>query len=387
MTLRFIARCVRGLEWVLAAEVADLGQISDPRMAERQMSFCLPQPDGRVLGLRTADDLLLDIGTSTGIGPTRAALPGISRCVDQLDIPGAVAHLRAFRPLPEAPRFDVVASLLGRRNYNRYAVEDAAGNAIVSVFGGRYVSRGTETAGARQAADTDLTFRLFLHGPDMQVAVRIPGRPLHRREWKLATGPGTLHPPVAAALARIATRPQDVVAGDPLCGDGTIPIELALAYPDLRVLAADLDMERLASARANAARAKALVGLARIDAGYPAWRPGSVDLAISNPPWNRSVSAAGILAHTLDPLWDHWPTILSPRGRVCVVADAELDMVTRLRRRGYEIALAQAIRLAGRVSDILLATPPGAAQADLPASLERWRNHAIEIGVLAPGGF
>jgi hypothetical protein len=72
---------------------------------------------------------------------------------------------------------------------------------------------------------------------------------------------------------------------------------------------------------------------------------------------------------------------------VCVVADAELDMATRLRQRGYEIALAQVIRLAGRVSDIVLATPPGAAQACLPASLERWRNHAIEVGLLAPGGF
>jgi tRNA (guanine6-N2)-methyltransferase len=387
MTRRFTARCVRGLEWVLAAEVAALGQVGDPRMAERQVSFCLPEPCGRVLSLRSADDLLLDIGTSTGIGPTRAALAGISQRVGKLDVTGAVERLRAFRPLPASPRFDVVASLLGRRSYNRYAAEDAAGNAIARVIGGRYVSRGTGTAGARPAADTDLTFRLFLHGPDMQVAVRIPGRPLHRREWKQATGPATLHPPVAAALARIATRPQDAVAGDPFCGDGTVPIELALAHPALRVLAADLDMGRLANARANAARAKALLGLACADAGHPGWRPGSLDLVISNPPWNRSVSAAGILAATLDPLWDRWPAVLSPRGRVCVVADAELDMVARLRRRGYDIALAQAIRLAGRISGILLATPPGAAQAHLPADLERWRNHAIEIGVLAPNGF
>lgn len=387
MTLRFIARCVRGLEWVLAAEIAEIGQIGDPRMAERQMSFCLPRPGRRVLSLRAADDLLLHIGTCAAVGHTRAALPAISQCVGQLDFTGAVAQLRTFRPLPATPRFDVVASLLGRRNYNRYAVEDAAGTAIASVFGGRYVSRGTETASARQAAGTDLTFRLFLHGPQMQVAVRVPGRPLHRREWKQAAGPGTLHPPVAAALARIATRPQDTVACDPLCGDGTIPIELALAHPDLHVLAADLDMGRLANARANAARANALVGLTRADAGYPAWRPGSLDLVMSNPPWNRSVSAAGALAPTLDPLWDRLPAILSPRGRVCVVADAELDMATRLRQRGYEIALAQVIRLAGRVSDIVLATPPGAAQACLPASLERWRNHAIEVGLLAPGGF
>ncbi len=73
------------------------------------------------------------------------------------------------------------------------------------------------------------------------MALRAGPRPLHRRGWKVRTGPGSLHPPVAAALARLARRPGGGVIADPFCGDGTIPVEVALADPAAHVLAADLD--------------------------------------------------------------------------------------------------------------------------------------------------
>jgi tRNA (guanine6-N2)-methyltransferase len=461
MTLQLIARCVRGLEWVLADEIAALPGCRDLRVAEREVSFSFRAADGTgdrrrdtagaaLLGLRTADDLLLDLGGVGGVDHTRAGLAALPGRIGHLDFRGALGDLRGLRELPERPRFDIVASLLGRRNYNRYAVEDAAGPVIAGLIGGRYISRDPSrnlshsadagagrpggpgpdaSSAARPTADGDLTVRLFLHGPEVRAALRVAARPLHRRPWKLATGPGTLHPPLAAALARIGAgdgvgaggggggggevgpsgevgsdSADGISAGgvaiDPCCGDGTLPIELALARPDLRVSAGDLDPQRLANAVQNAARAGAAgggigvgdrdgigVGFVRADAGRPVWRAGGADLVLTNPPWNRAVGAAGSLARSFDPLWDALPALLAPGGRICTIAELELDIESRLRERGYDIALAQAVRLAGRVSQILLATPPGAAPVRLGPGLAAQRERALGAGLISETGF
>jgi 23S rRNA G2445 N2-methylase RlmL len=413
MTVRLTARCVRGLEWVLAAEVSGRAGVGDVQLSERQVSFDATELSADLLGLRTADDLLLDLEVLHGIDHTRAALAGLSRALSRVDFDGALGRLEDVRPLPAKPSFDVVASLLGRRNYNRFAVEDAAGQVVEDALGARYVSRnpsgdgrsmtdisGTDIAAAGFAATdfsatdfaaTDFTVRVSLSGETAQVALRLSRRPLHRRAWKLDTGPGTLHPPLAAALVQIGGDADSTAALDPFCGDGTIAIEAALARPGLPILAADLDAERLRNARANAERAgvSERIDFVQSDAGRPSWGEGAdrFDLVVTNPPWNRSVGATSALADTLDPFWRQLPAALGPRARICTVAEAELDVPARLRRHGYSIALAQSIRLAGRVSQVVLAAPPDAPEPRLPADLARWRERAIKAGIVSAEGF
>lgn len=397
MAHALIARCVRGLEWILADEIAG-GSAPDGsgpdgpdgpdglRLAQRQVSFTVARLSPRLLTLRTADDLFLDAGTATGIGHTRAALPVLAKRLGQLDLAGPLAALQDIRELPGKPTFDVVASLAGQRNYNRYAAEDTAGGALAQPLGGRYVSR-SAGPGDWPAGGTDLTVRLFLHGTDVRVALRAGPRPLHRRDWKVRTGPGSLHPPVAAALARIARHPGGGLIADPFCGDGTIPVEVALADPTARVLAADLDAGRLDNARANAARAGVPVRFARADAASPLAGSGRVDQVITNPPWNRAVGAAGRVTAGLAPFWRQLPAAFGPRGRVAVIADAGLGVAAGLRGQGYDITLAQGIRLAGRLSEILVATPPGTGPLPLDPALRDWRQRAIADGIVSAGGF
>lgn len=383
----------------------------DIRLSERQVSFEVPRLRTGLLELRTADDLLLDVGTLRGIDHTRAALPELSRRLTRIDFDAALTHLEDVRTLPSrAPTFDVVASLLGRRNYNRYAVEDAAGDVIADMVGARYASRnpnagrrtGIGAAGAGAAADTadtDFTVRLSLNGDSVEIALRLPHKPLHRRPWKLDTGPGTLHPPLAAALVWIGSGTSPLRVLDPFCGDGTIAIEAALAFPEAKILAADLDADRLRNARANAARTAVAEHIQFVHAdagdtasgntasGSTASGPEPFDVLVTNPPWNRSVGASGALADTLDPFWRRLPDSLTLDGRICTVAEAELDIPARLLRMGYSVALAQSIRLAGRVSHVVLAAPPGAAEPRLPAGLELWHERAIKAGIVSPDGF
>jgi len=275
----------------------------------------------------------------------------------------------------------------------RYAIEraDWAAASQLAVRTGpfNYATAISHFGRALGAAEAEFTVRLSLSGDTVDVALRLSRKPLHRRSWKLATGPGTLHPPLAAALARIGGQGPLDTALDPFCGDGTLAIETAHAFPGARIVAADLDPDRLGNARSNAARAR--VGtrtrFVLADAGRPVWADGEFDLVVTNPPWNRAVGAAGSLADTLEPFWRALPGALSPHSRICTVAEAELDVPSRLDRAGYTVALAQTIRLAGRVSHVILAAPGYAAEVRLPNALDRWRERAIRAAIVSDGGF
>jgi tRNA (guanine6-N2)-methyltransferase len=381
-----VARSVRGLEWAIADEISErLPEADAITMSGREVDFELPALAPHVLGLRLPDDLFLEVGRVTDVGKTKDVPASAARQIAALDWAPAVAWLNAVRELPGRPRFDVVVSLEGRRNYNRFAMENAVGPALRPLLCGSYLARTSE---GRQTGDPDLTVRLFVRGTEARVTLRLADRPLHRRWYKQDTGAGTLHPPVAAALARLAGPPgRAETMADPFCGDGTIAIETALAYPDSRVLAADIDPERLRNARHNAMRAGATLSMTRLDAGLLPWPAGALDAVMTNPPWNVAVAAGGLLRSSMDRFWRQLPGLLSRRGRLCLIADADLDEPGQLRRMGYQLALATQIRLAGRVSHLLLCAPPGKDRPQIPAGLARWRRRALADGVITDAGF
>ena len=70
-SLRLLARTVRGLEHVVAAEVAAIGRVE--RIRHREVWFTAP-PTPAVLDLRTADDVFLIGAVVDGVGHTRADL-------------------------------------------------------------------------------------------------------------------------------------------------------------------------------------------------------------------------------------------------------------------------------------------------------------------------
>jgi 23S rRNA G2445 N2-methylase RlmL len=272
---------------------------------------------------------------------------------------------------------DVVAEVDGHR-FGRFAVEHAVGALLAPRLRGTYLRR---TAAGREPGEPDLTVRVAVRDGAVSAAIRLADRPLHRRAWKRDTGPGTLHPPVAAALAHLADPGPGQTVLDPFCGDGTIAIETAAAYPAAHVAGSDLDPARLANAERNAARAAVAVTLTRADAGQPIG--ASVDAVITNPPWNLAVDGSGSLRGGLGPLWRRLPALV-PDGRLVVVADAELDAPAALTRAGFAVGLSARIRLAGRVSDVVLAAP---GRPVLSEALRTWRERAIAAGVVTDAGF
>lgn len=373
MSIDLIARTVRGIEYVAADELSALSP-ADLSMAPRQLTFSLPSADPRLLELRTVDDLFLTVGTVTGIDHRKDVLPRLSSAAAGLDWPGTVTVLGS-----DPGRFDVVASLLGRRNYTRYDVEDAVGAALPGL--GEYVSRRDRSG---SLPPVDLTVRVFVEEPLVTLAVRYAAAPLHRRTYKQDASRGTLHPPMAAALARLVALSAGETALDPFCGDGTIPIELAASCPDATVHGSDLDPARIRNAEANARRAGAPVSFAVADAGA---LEGRLDALVTNPPWNLAVDAAGLLTDGLDPFWSATARALTPTARLAVLMDADLEPARVVRSHGYRLVLAQGVRLAGRLSQLVICTPADGPGWHLPERLAKARLEAQRLGLITDTGF
>src|SRR5256885_7455807 len=75
-TACLVARCVRGIEEVLAEEVRELGTVEAAGHREVRFTAC---PGPAVLGLATADDVFVIAADVGGIGRARAGLGRLRR--------------------------------------------------------------------------------------------------------------------------------------------------------------------------------------------------------------------------------------------------------------------------------------------------------------------
>ncbi len=318
---RLVARTVRGIESVLADEIQRRGLGRVEQMGHREVWFRCADPGPAVLDLRCADDVFLVGATVDGIGRSRADLRLLAKAAETMPVEPLLAmRNRCGGPRP-ASILDVSASFLGSRNYSRYDLEEAVGEPLAKAVGLPYRRR----RGGVAPPPDGLSWRVTVAGDRALVALRIGGRPLHRRPYRLVSWPGSLHPPVAAALVQLASPRHGARLLDPCCGAGTIPIEAALSGHALSVLGSDVNPATVGSATANGAGTA--VGWAVADSGRLPMPAGAVDLVVSNPPWNRQVTPSGILARQPWRFWHELRRVLTPAGRAVLLlpeADARL---------------------------------------------------------------
>jgi tRNA (guanine6-N2)-methyltransferase len=249
MPVCVLARTLRGIEWIARDEVRSRLGIDRIELGHRELRFTLPQLVPELLELGTVDDVFQVLAEVDGITRRRESLARLA----SLD-------------LCAAGTFDVTASFLGKRNYSRFELEDA----VAASVGGKRVARGGQ-----------VSLRAHVVGEVATIAARIARRPLHRRAYRVATVPGSVHPPLARALALLA----GMRFVDPFCGAGTIPIEGALAGFQTR--GSDIDPRAIEAARRNAASARVEVPFEVANAASL----GETDLIVANPPWGRAVPA------------------------------------------------------------------------------------------------
>ncbi|MFC0532488.1 methyltransferase domain-containing protein [Phytohabitans kaempferiae] len=334
MRARLLARTVRGLEALVADEIRTRGLGRVDLIGHREVHFTSPDPAAAIHALPTADDVLLVAAVIHGVGHTKDDLHHLVAELDDLPEP------------PHTTGIDVSASIVGPRRFGRYDVEDTVGAHLAAVLGVPYHSR---RGGVRPPPGTR-AWRVTIEGKRATVAVRLGDRPAHRRAYKRASVPGTLHPPVAAAMVRLAgIAPGDLVL-DPCCGAGTLLIE---GYATgARLLGADRDPAALRAAAANATGLG--VSWIRADAGALPVSSGSVDRVLVNPPWQRQVVAAGTLSRAPARLWAETGRVLRPGGRLVALRHDGVGPGA-----GWSVTRTYPIRLAGAEVEIVVAVRGG----------------------------
>jgi tRNA (guanine6-N2)-methyltransferase len=354
-----VARAVRGIEPLVAAEIqrAGLGVVRGVR--HREVWFETADPGPELLGLRMADDVLLVAAVVEGIGRDREALGRLARAARDLDAESLtkLAHQTGMRDsgLPYGVRgggVEVSASFVGRRNYSRFDIEDAVGAELALPLGLPYHSR----RDGRVPPEGSTAWRVTLEGGQAVIALRVPARPLHRRPYKTESVPGTLHPPVAAAMAVLARLDRAGTVLDPCCGAGTTLIEARALAPHTRLLGFDHDPHTVHVAAANAARAAVhAIAWGVADAGRIPLPDGSVDRVLVNPPWDRQVAPSGRLRRDPGRLWREIHRVLAVDGTVVTLLPEAwqppgfgVDRVIHLTLSGRHPVVAVLRRSAGR---------------------------------------
>uniref|UniRef100_A0AAU1I8Y8 Methyltransferase domain-containing protein n=1 Tax=Streptomyces sp. NBC_00180 TaxID=2903632 RepID=A0AAU1I8Y8_9ACTN len=359
-----VARCLRGLEAVVAAEVLGSGLGAVTELRHREVHF---RTHRSVPALRTADDLFLLAARRPDIGPTRQALHDLAELAE----PTAIDHLLSLRrhsgttPATDITGMDISASFLGRRTFTRYDAEDVVGQALARRLRVPYHSRRAGTPPPPGCWG----WRLTLDGSRATLMLRLDDRPLHRRAYKQRTIPGTLHPPLAAAMARLADiRPGQVVL-DPCCGAGTLLIEAALAHPDARCHGFDLSADAVAAACANAGELP--VAIRRSDAGRLPLPDHSVDRVLCNPPWGAQVQARGLLATAPSRWWTELRRVLAPDGTAVLLLPDPDDLAAAIHHHFTPVHV-ERLRLFG-AQPFLVRLAPAAGAGRVTATQPRGR--------------
>lgn len=268
----------RGLEPVSAEEMTSLPGWQVDQVGYRRIAARYSGPLEQAPALRTVDDLFIHLAEWHGISRQRAALATLHQLSLDLDLWPAASVRAQVTPLSEQPTFSVSANFVGRRNYTVDEIKGAVAAGVEAISGWRY-----------QASDqeSEINIRLFMEHERAFVGMRLGERPLSRRAYKVAHVPGSLKPPVAAALLRLARVQAGDRVLDPFCGAGTILIEAALLGAHAQ--GGDIAPAALAAAHANAQAARVELDVQPWDARHLPLAAAAVDRIVTNLPWGRQI--------------------------------------------------------------------------------------------------
>jgi 23S rRNA G2445 N2-methylase RlmL len=335
-----LARTVRGIEWVSAAELTTGYGASAVELGHRFVEFRAPlQPS--LLKAGSVDDIFSLASRFEGLDHRRSALSDLAEQAAGVHVTPLLDRLASVRPPSPDRRFEVVASFLGRRNYTRFEIERAVGTGLEAASAGRFVP-----GPIREGEHPSLSWRVHLFDGGGFLGLRLAAAPLHRRAYRTRSVEGSLHPPLARAAVLLAgVEPRDLVL-DPCCGAGTLPLEASLQQPAARLIGSDVDLDAVRIARANAAKAPELRWLVA-DAGMLPLSDCCVETVLTNPPWRRQVDLRGLLGDGLDPLWRELARVVRAPGRVVVLLQELATQILGIRAAGLRPVVWQRVSVSG----------------------------------------
>jgi 23S rRNA (guanine2445-N2)-methyltransferase / 23S rRNA (guanine2069-N7)-methyltransferase len=217
--MKFFASCGKGLEYLLADELAALGCArATATVAGANVEGELAHAQRAVLWSRLASRILWPIAEFD--------------CADEHALYAGAAAIDWTRHVGAGHSIAVDAHVSGSAiTHARYAalrVKDAVVDTL------------RDATGERPDVDVDspdVRLNLVVRKGRATLSIDLGGGPLHRRGWRGAQGEAPLKENLAAAVLLRGGWPQVHADGgdllDPMCGSGTLPIEGALMAADV----------------------------------------------------------------------------------------------------------------------------------------------------------
>ncbi len=207
---QMIATTLAGLEEILAAELGELGA-HDIEILSRAVCF---SGDKALLyranlWCRTALRLLKPIATFT--------------VHNEKELYRQVMDIEWWRYLDVGQTFSIDAVVYQSAVTHSHYAEQKAKDAIADRFRTRYGRRPDVSTG-----DPDVKINLHLSRDVCTLSLDSSGVSLHRRGYRVRSGPAPLNEVLAAGMIRLSAWDKDSCFIDPMCGSATLPIEAAL---------------------------------------------------------------------------------------------------------------------------------------------------------------
>lgn len=279
--MKIFALTTRGLEGISEAEMRAIPGMVIESIAYRRVEADYTGPLPALLRLATVDDIFIKLADWGSIGHTRDNLARLRQLSRLFEIHPFLPVLADVRSEPPLPVFSITANFVGKRNYSVPEIKQVVAQGVQSAYPAwQYVD---------DDRNADLNLRLFIEHDHALVGLRIAAHSLHRRPYKQQHLPGSLKPPVAAAMIQLAGLQPGQIMIDPFCGAGTIVIEAALQ--GIVSIGGDITAEAVKTARADVPRGASHAALFQWDARRQPFADISIDSVVSNLPWGKQVSS------------------------------------------------------------------------------------------------
>ena len=303
---RYYALVVPGLERVAWKEIrAKLDGVERIAEEEGRLLFRYDGDPRDLLYLRSVENVYAFIRNIKGMTRSRKSLGEAFKRVKSADVQTAMAlHKRAHRSKGKKRlTFRVITSKLGRHNFRRVDLQQAAETALVDKYGWR-IDRQNPT----------LEFRMALEDSEALFGLRLTDETTRQRSYKIAHLPASLRPTVAYCMVLLSDPSPEDVFVDPMCGVGTIPIERAFFGPYSKITGGDISIDIIMSAKSNVEASRRAIYLEQWNASDMPLPNRSVDKIVCNLPFGKQTGSRSGNQRLYSDFFREMVRILKPGG-------------------------------------------------------------------------
>lgn len=320
----FLATIVSGLESVLAEEISELGINLDSIKLERgKILFKTKRNINELLKLRCADNIYCVI-CELPVGHQKKNLAQYAIDISQIKW---TRILSAFNSSNK--NVSVSASRKGKSTFSRFDIETVTKTVLINA-GYSIVDR----------YSSGLNMRVDFFNNSCRISIKLTNAEFRFRGNTHIHTKGCIRPTVASGLIRISKPSKNDVFYDPFCGSGTI-INEREKYPSKRILASDIDEEKVNTTKENC---DGIAKIFKCDALNTISKSESIDVIVTNPPWNRQIIVDDIVQFYIKFIAEA-KRILKNNGKIILLTDCYDEVLKAVKQNSmncevlYELSL------------------------------------------------